>query len=134
MVDCFSSVYETGLDVVVDALSLSLDIGDDLVLLLNEHAHLLVSLVFADRATHLVEHLGELSQSPLNLLDVGMSLLDLAVRSTGGAVAVRVEELQVSVQFEEDSRTYSLGEHLRVIRLKDLVDLLLSGIGLDWGR
>lgn len=88
----------------VDRGHLVVDLGDRLVLLLDEHRKL-------------VEHLRELGHRPLDLLDLGVALLHLAVRRARGTVAVRVQQ--------------GLREHLRVVALSDLLDLLGGRIGLD---
>lgn len=62
-------------DIPVDALRLSLDINNGLVLLLDEDGHL-------------GEHLRQLGEGPLNLLDLGVSLLHLAVCASCRAVSV----------------------------------------------
>jgi len=103
---------------VVYALRRVLDVDNHLILLLDQHGHLL-------------EHLRQLRQRPLDLLDLGVSLLDLSVRSTGRAIPVRVEQLMSGHIPIVLCGTHSLGEHLRVVRLGHLPDLLLGRVGVD---
>lgn len=91
-------------DVHVDLGGLSVDLVDGLVLLLDEHRHL-------------VHHLSELRQALLDLLDLGVTLLDLAVGATCGTVRVGVEE--------------GLSEDLGVVVVDDIVNLRRRGVGLD---
>lgn len=70
-------MFQPSLHVGIDLLRVVLDRGDRLVLLFDQHAHL-------------VEHLGQLGQGAFDLLDVVVSLLDLAQRASGVAVSVRV--------------------------------------------
>ena len=78
-----SGVHAPLLDVGVHSLRLGLDCCDSLVLLLDEHGHLL-------------EHLRELGKGSFDLLDLDMSLLHLSVGTASSTVSVRVEELDIS--------------------------------------
>lgn len=73
-------MFQPGLHVGIDLLRVVLDHGERLVLLFDEHGHF-------------VEHLRELGQGLFDLLDVIISLLNLAKGAPGVAISVRVEEL-----------------------------------------
>lgn len=103
---------------MVHALRLVLDIHNDLVLLLDQHRHLL-------------EHLRQLRQRLLNLLNLGVSFLHLSVRAPGRAIPVRVKQLGSALDEKIARRTHSLREHLRIVRLGHLPDLLLGRVGVD---
>jgi hypothetical protein len=68
------------LDIGVHTLSLGLDVDDRLVLLLDEHGHLL-------------EHLRKLGDGLLDFLDLDVSVLDFTEGPTRRAVSVGVEQL-----------------------------------------
>lgn len=74
--------HSPSLDIRVDALSLCLNIDDSLVLLFDKHGHLR-------------EHLRQLCEGLFDLLDLGMSFLDLAVCASGSSVSIGVEQLRV---------------------------------------
>ena len=71
-------MFQPGLHVGIDLLSVILDRGDRLVLLFDEHGHF-------------VEHLGELGERLFDLFNVVISLLNLAQGAPGVTVSVRVE-------------------------------------------
>ena len=68
------------LDIIIHTLRLSLHIDDDLILLFNQHAHLL-------------EHLRKLCKRSLDFLNFGVSLLHLPVGPSRRAVSVGIEQL-----------------------------------------
>lgn len=106
---------------MVYTLRLRLNLRDRLILLLDQHRHL-------------VKHLSELGQGLFNLLDLGVAFLHLAVGTTSGTVAVRVEQLPRKPRpFGTTDRdtTYSLRKHLRIVRLGHLPDLLLGRLRID---
>lgn len=97
-------MYSPCVDIGRHLHGLRLDIVDRVVLLLDEHGHVL-------------EHLRELGHGALNLGNLDLTLLDLTVGSAGGSVAVRVE--------------HCLREHLGVAAFNDILDLLRGCVGLD---
>lgn len=92
------------MDVFVDIARGLLDLSDGLVLLL-------------DQRRHLAEHLGELGHGLLNLLQLGVTLLYLAVSAAGGTIAVGVEK--------------RLREDLGVTAVDNLLNLGFGSVGLD---
>lgn len=75
--DGLFGMFQPGLHVGIDLLRVVLDHGERLVLLFDEHGHF-------------VEHLRELGQGLFDLLDVVISLLNLAEGAPGVTVSVRV--------------------------------------------
>lgn len=71
------------LDIRVDTLSLTFDVDNGLVLLLDQHGHLR-------------EHLCEFGKGLFDLLDFSMSFLYFSVCTSSSTVSVRVEELHIS--------------------------------------
>lgn len=90
-------------DVLVHLLHRLLDLRDRLVLLLDEHCHLL-------------EHLGKLGHRLLDLLQLDVAVLHLALGAARASHA-RAEE--------------SLGEDLGVVAVHGFLDLGGGGVGLD---
>ena len=103
---------------MVHTLRLILDVDDHLVLLLDQHRHLL-------------EHLCQFRQRLFDFLDLGVSLLDLSVCSPRRAIPVRVEQLESAQNGYSLTVPHRLREDLRVVRLGHLPDLLLGRVGVD---
>ena len=92
-------MYVPSLDVMVDTLSLTLDIDDSLVLLFNQHGHFR-------------EHLCEFGKGLFDLLDFGMSFLDFTVCASSSTISVGVEKLPISLSSTGRQGSLQLGRRL----------------------